>query len=91
MFDSYLQEDNDSGLVSNGFGSDLDKENPLSFEGSTEENIDFPVSTTPNKNIESPEHQLCGFKGNTKPNKNQNGSIKNVVNANNLDPSATAV
>ena len=90
LFDSYPQEDNDSGLVSKGFGSDLDEENPLSFEGSTEENIDFPVSTTPNENIESPEHQL-GFEGNTKPNKNQNGSIKNVVNADNLDPSGTAV
>ena len=90
LFDSYPQEDNDSGLVSKGFGSDLDEKNPLSFEGSTEENIDFPVSTTPNENIESPEHQL-GFEGNTKPNKNQNGSIKNVVNADNLDPSGTAV
>ena len=90
MYDSYHQEDDDSGHVSNGFDSNLDEENPLSFEGSTEENIDFPVSTTPNENIESQEHQL-GFEGNGEPNKNQSGSIKNDVNANNLDPSGPAV
>ena len=76
--------------MSNGIASDVDEENPHSFDDNSEETIDFPSSTMPKENTETPEH-LFGFEGNIEPNKNQSGSIENDYNKNILDPNGTIV